>query len=279
MNNFFRFLVSHTTGIVFLLLEGVAALLIIVGNDYQRSAYLSSANVVAGAFYNMTGSVSHYFGLSAANEALVSQNMELTREVDRLKGLLAAMPDSLIPDTARPESHYHYMRAHAVGLTTNRSRNMITLDEGARSGISQDMAVVNAEGVVGLVSAVSQHFAVVLPLINTSSHLSVKIKGSNHRGQLVWDGLSPRNAMLNDIPEHAIVEIGDTIQTSGASAFFPEGLMVGVVNSLEPDRNGGFLNIGVKLAVDYNALYDVQIIEDYNAAERVALEADNSEKQ
>ncbi|MEE1346304.1 MAG: rod shape-determining protein MreC, partial [Bacteroidales bacterium] len=94
----------------------------------------------------------------------------------------------------------------------------------------------------------------------------------------LWDGGSYRDAILSDIPEHAVVEIGDTVLTSGASAFFPEGLMVGVVNSLEPDRNGGFYDIGVRLAVDFNALYDVQVIECSDADERVGLEASVPDK-
>lgn len=102
------------------------------------------------------------------------------------------------------------------------------------AGIRQDMAVVNAQGVVGLVSAVSEDFALVLPVINTSSHLSVKVRGSNHRGQLIWNGGSPRSALVTDIPEHAVVEIGDTIVTSGAPAFFPEGITVGFVEALSP---------------------------------------------
>lgn len=278
MNNFFRFIQRHTTVIVFLLLEALAAALVVNFNDYHRSAYLSSANGVTGVFFRMTSSVGHYFGLARANDALVAQNLELTRKVDFLSGQLSAIPDSLRPDTSALAGRLVYRRAHAVGVTTNKSRNMITLDQGAEAGIRLDMAVVNSEGVVGLVSAVSSHFSLVLPLINTSAHLSVKLKGSNHRGQLVWDGVSASQATLSDIPEHAKVEIGDTILTSGASAFFPEGLTVGFVSALEPDRNGGFFNIGVDLAVDFNALYDVQVIEDRDASERVALESSVSDK-
>lgn len=278
MNNFFRFLQSHTTVIVFLFLEALAAALIFNCNDYHRSAYLSSANSVSGVFFRMTSSVGHYFSLADANEALVAQNLELTRKVDALTAQMAAIPDSLRPDTARLASALSYRRAHAVGVTTSKSRNMITLDRGEDDGIRQDMAVVNSEGVVGLVSAVSDNFALVLPIINTSSHLSVKLKNSNHRGQLIWNGVDATRATLTDIPEHAQAQLGDTILTSGASAFFPEGLMVGRVDALEPDRNGGFLNIGVELAVDFNALYDVQVIEDYKAPERVALEGTVTEK-
>ncbi len=274
MNNFFQFLQRHTTTILFLILEALAAALILTCNDYHRAAYLSSANAISGNVFRLTSSVGRYFALADANSALTAQNLALQQEVASLRAQLDAMPDSLLADIplARQLPDFRFRTAHVVGSTTNRSRNMLTIDRGASDGIRQDMAVINAQGVVGLVAAVSDRFALVLPIINTSSRLSVKVKGSNYRGQMLWDGLSPIRAQVSDIPEHANVEIGDTIVTSGASAFFPEGLMVGSVSSIEPDRNGGFLDIDADLAVDYNSVYDVYIIEDLTAAERLKLE-------
>lgn len=273
MSNFFRFLMRHTTTLVFLLLEALAAMLVLTCNDYHRASYITSANVVTGSVFRLTSSIGRYFGLAKANEALVSKNLALQEEVALLRAQLDAVPDSVIdalPLSAKPALRYRL--AHVVGATTNRSRNMLTLDQGAGDGIRQDMAVVNSEGVVGLVAAVSSRFALVLPIINTSSHLSVKVKGVNYRGQLVWDGMSCREAQVTDIPEHAQVEIGDTVVTSGASTFFPEGMIVGTISSIEPDRNGGFYDIGVELAVDFNSVYDVEVVEDLTAAERQNLE-------
>lgn len=274
MNNFFKFLQRHTTTILFLILEALAAVLIFTCNDYHRAAYLSSANALTGNIYRLTSSVGRYFSLSDANAALTAQNLALQQEVAALRAQLDAVPDSLLAyvPLAHQKPDYRYRTAHVIGSTTNRSRNMLTLDKGAADGIAQDMAVINAQGVVGLVAAVSDRYALVLPIINTSSHLSVKVKGGNYRGQMLWDGISPLRSQVSDIPEHATIDIGDTIVTSGASAFFPEGLIVGTVSSIEPDRNGGFLDIDADLAVDYNSLYDVFVIEALTANERILLE-------
>ncbi|MGN0010540.1 MAG: rod shape-determining protein MreC, partial [Marinilabiliaceae bacterium] len=61
MNNFFKFIVRHTAVIVFLILEALAAVLVFRCNDYHRSAYLSSANVVTGTIFRATSSVGRYF--------------------------------------------------------------------------------------------------------------------------------------------------------------------------------------------------------------------------
>lgn len=280
MNNFFQFLRRHTTTIIFIILEALALALVFTGNDYHRAAYLSSANVVTGSINRLTSSVGKYFDLATANESLAEQNLALQQEVAALRAQLMAVPDSVWPDiplqAQQPSLRYH--AAKVIGSSTNRSRNMITIDRGAANGVKQDMAVINPQGVVGLVAAVSQHFALVLPIINTSSRLSVKIKRQNHRGQLLWDGMSPQRAQLSDIPEHATVDIGDTVITSGASAFFPEGLVVGTISAIEPDRNGGFFDIDIDLAVDYNAVYHVYLIENLAAQERNDLEKSASDE-
>lgn len=280
MNNFIQFLRRHTTTIIFIILEALAFTLVLTGNDYHRAAYLSSANAVSGSFNNMTSSVSCYFRLADANEALAAQNIALQQEVAALRAQLVAVPDSVWSDISleSQQASLIYHPAKVIGSSTNRSRNMLTIDRGAANGVKQDMAVINPLGVVGLVSAVSQHFALVLPIINTSSRLSVKIKGQNYRGQLLWDGMSPTRAQVSDIPEHAMVDIGDSVVTSGASAFFPEGLLVGTISAIEPDRNGGFFDIDVDLAVDYNSVYEVYLIEDLSAAERKELEKSASDE-
>lgn len=277
MNNFFRFLIRHNTTLVFLLLEAVAAALVLTCNDYHRASGLTTANVVWGSLSRLTSSVGRYLSLVDENEALARRNVALLQEVGSLRAMLEAVPDTVLADVplGAQAATLRFRKAHVVGGSTNRSRNFLTLDEGEDAGIAQDMAVVNPQGVVGLVVATSAHFSLVLPLINTSSHLSVKVKRGNYRGRMVWDGLSSRKARVADIPEHARVEPGDTIVTSGASAFFPEGLVVGVVRGVEPDRNGGFFNLDVDLAVDFNSVFDVVVVENLVAGERAALE--NSE--
>ena len=38
---------------------------------------------------------------------------------------------------------------------------------------------------------------------------------------------------LSEIPQHVSVNVGDTVETTGYSAIFPEGVMVGTVSDFE----------------------------------------------
>ena len=53
---------------------------------------------------------------------------------------------------------------------------------------------------------------------------------NDYFGSLNWDGRNYRYAMLNEIPQHVPMNEGDTIETTGYSAIFPEGLMIGTIS-------------------------------------------------
>ena len=99
------------------------------------------------------------------------------------------------------------------------------------------MAVTSGDGVAGVIVGCSDNFSVVMSLLNLDFKLSARIKSNGYFGSLSWDGRDYRKAILSDIPQHALVSVGDTIETTGYSAIFPEGIMVGSVTDFE--KTGG----------------------------------------
>lgn len=118
------------------------------------------------------------------------------------------------------------------------------------------MAVCSGDGVIGIVERVSRHYAKVLPLINANLRVSAKIKKNGYYGSLQWDGNDYRYSFLNDIPFHVNAEVGDTIVTSGFSSIFPEGKLIGFIESVNKET-ANFLTIKVKLATDFKKISDV----------------------
>jgi len=48
---------------------------------------------------------------------------------------------------------------------------------------------------------------------------------------MVWEEEDSKTVHLKDIPVHAKVEIGDTIQTTGYSSIFPTDINIGVIDT------------------------------------------------
>jgi rod shape-determining protein MreC len=65
--------------------------------------------------------------------------------------------------------------------------------------------------------------------------------------------------------------VGDTIETTGFSAIFPEGIIIGTVSDLEKS-GGDFYRIKVALITDFKKLHFVNVIGNLRRKEQLELE-------
>ena len=275
MRNLLNFLIRYNYCFLFLLLEVVGFVLLIRFNRYQQSVCFTSANQVAGKVYEISGGILSYFHLKTVNEDLLDRNLWLEQRVSLLektlheRGIDSARIYSL--EQAAMDS-LRIFKANVIKNSLNRADNYITLDKGSRDGIRPEMGVIDANGVVGIVYKTSVHYALVIPLLNSKSSISCKILGSDYFGYLRWEGGDSRFAYLKDLPRHAEFNLGDTVVTSGYSAVFPEGVMVGTVDDMQDSHDGLSYLLKVKLATDFGKVSDVRIMARSGQAEEKELE-------
>ena len=272
MKEIIKLILKYHFTIIFILLEIVSFSLIIRHNEYQRAIFSESASTLFGNISSTITSIKDYFRLKEMNESLANENILLKNRLEKYEFLR----DTIIHGTVVQDSIpvYEYIGAKQVNATYNRTKNYITLNQGRKNGLQKEMAVCTPEGIVGLIQDLSDHFAVVIPLINVDSRISAKIKKNNYYGSLQWDGNDYAYSYLNDIPYHVEVNAGDTIVTSGLSKIFPEGIVVGYVESVDKET-ANFLKIKVKLAVDFNRINHVYVILNNKKNEQTSLEAIN----
>ena len=91
---------------------------------------------------------------------------------------------------------------------------------------------------------------------------------------MIQGGNNPDKCILNEIPYHVKIEKGDTLITSGYSAIFPEGILIGTVEDYHL-KDGNFFEIDVRLALDMRKLSNVIIIKNTMKEEQVQLEYEN----
>ena len=99
----------------------------------------------------------------------------------------------------------------------------------------------------------------------------MKIKSNNYAGILQWEGVSPQQAILTEIPFHVNILESDTVLTSGFSSIFPEGIRVGTIESFSLEK-GNFYDIKIKLSTDFQSLFHVNVIRNYRQEEQLNLE-------
>ena len=272
MKEIIKLILKYHFTIIFILLEIVSFSLIIRHNEYQRAIFSESASTLFGNVSSTITSIKDYFRLKEMNESLANENILLKNRLEEYE----LLRDTIIHGTVVQDSIpvYEYIGAKQVNATYNRTKNYITLNRGRKNGLQKEMAVCTPEGIVGLIQDLSDHFAVVIPLINVDSRISAKIKKNNYYGSLQWDGNDYAYSYLNDIPYHVEVNAGDTIVTSGLSKIFPEGIVVGYVETVDKET-ANFLKIKVKLAVDFKRINHVYVILNNKKNEQTSLEAIN----
>lgn len=276
MNNLFQFLYKHIHWIVFIALEIICFVLLFSYNSFQGSVYLSTANDVTARLLNGKDKVTSYFGLAGKNYALAEQNARLQQRIVELEMLYAQHRlDSLAETEAVKRvwrTGYHITPALVIDKSVNKMDNYITLDRGTLDGIAPEMGVMGIDGVVGIVYKCTERYSLVMPLLNSDSYTSCKVLGSKDIGILQWHGTDPRYATLHDLPRYSNVALGDTIVTSGNSSFFPEGVMVGVVEEANPSADGLYMNLKVQLCTSFAQLEHVFIVSKMDAEELMTMQ-------
>lgn len=263
MRNLINFLLKYNYWFLFILLEVASFVLLFRFNRYQQSAFFTSANMVAGIVYEISGGISSYFHLKSANSDLLDRNIVLEQQIRNLeRALKEHQMDSITINAIReiPQTDYKLFKAEVIKNSINLGDNYITLNKGYNEGIRPEMGVVDGNGIVGIVYETSPSYSLVISVLNSKSNISCKIVGSDYFGYLKWERGDSRYAYLKDLPRHAEFNLGDTVVTSGFSTVFPEGIIVGTVDDMSDSHDGLSYLLKIKLATDFGKISDVRVI-------------------
>jgi len=274
MRNLIEFLQRHNHWLVFFLLEAFSFVLLFRFNSYQGSVFFTSANAVAGKVYEWDSAVRSFFSLTEVNKQLSARNLRLEQTVEQLsKMIVAQKKDSNSVERAQRQAlkDYKLIPAKVITNSISKTNNLITLDKGRADGVRKDMGVACGMGVVGVVYMVSEHYSVVIPVLNRNSNISVAIKGRGYYGHLKWSGGASDEAFVTDVPRHARFRIGDIIVTSGYSSIFPPGIIVGQVQHVYNSADGLSFRVQTRLSPDFGNLRDVSVIDNSAMAERINI--------
>ena len=282
MDKLLEFLHKYRHWFVFLILETIALVTYLSGSLYSRSLGWYATSAVFGRVNELMTEGWSYVGLRPRNEELLRENARLRTAYTLLaRQMLDAEAHGVLPrlhaTDSLPIDPSAVIIARVVNRVAHTSEVYYTINKGRRDGIETDMGVMSASGVVGAVMAVSDHYALVIPVLNPKIRLACTLLGQEVSGTLTASSSPNANeAILSNVPPHAHPQIGDTITTSGYSYLFPEGMMVGTIADSVPARvkgsAGTFANYPVHLATDFQGLRYVYVIREKPTHEVRALE-------
>lgn len=263
MRNLIEFFLKYSSAFLFAFLFVISLALLASNGRFHSSVWFTSANAVSSEVYGVANGVTSYFNLRQINASLQQSNAMLENEVLNLRAQIDTYK-SLLGDTlADSESpRFNYILATVLNNSVRRPRNYFTIDKGALDGVKNGMGVVDQNGIVGVVNVTGSHTSRVISLLNTTQHISVRLKDSDIVGSLIWKVNDPSIAYMEEVPRHSSFEIGDQVVTSGYSTTFPADLPVGTVVGRVKTDNDNFYVLKVRLSSDFKTLSTVRVLND-----------------
>ena len=277
MRNLLNFFIRYGAWFLFVFYAAISCFLLFQRNPFQHHVYLTSANAVVSGVYDVAANVTGYINLRDINADLQRRTADLESEVIALREHNRALRQQLLQDSLRTTDslgRFRFILATVVNNSVVNPYNYITVNKGRLDSIQPEMGVMDQNGVVGVVNTVSDHHARIISLLNPNFRLSCKLRGNDAFGSLVWDGKSPYEAILEELPKQVRFHKGDTIITSGYSAVFPEGIPVGTIIGSTRGEDDNFNTLRIKLLTDFSTRSTVKVISNRDIADIRQAETD-----
>ncbi|MFT4092571.1 MAG: rod shape-determining protein MreC [Niabella sp.] len=276
MRNIFLFIRRFSVFIFFILLEIICLYSLFTYNRSHKAKGLGVAGGITSYFNKKYNALEDFFTMQEENRRIHKMNDSLLNLLNqnfvKTDSGTTVVKDTLHNDTAYSTRQYVWRSATVLYSTVNSDKNYLQINRGSSSGIADDMGVFSSNGgLVGKVVNTGKDFSEIMSLLNVVNKLSVQLKRTGSAGMLSWDGHSPNELTLNNIPKTDSVRKGDTIMTGNYSLSFPPGKMVGTVSTVLRDKSSNFFILKIRPTANLTNLQQVFVVENLSMNEQRQL--------
>lgn len=210
-------------------------------------------------FAKIKNEINSLQGVAEANRSLRQQLTEAglrlslleesTRENERLKNILGF----------EPPTGYRLVPAKVVSLSGVPRPTSALVRLGLQKNVWVDDPVINQDGLVGRVSALSGDFATIQLLTDPSNRVAARVAASREMG-IVRTELGG-TLILDHLPDQSALAVGDQIISSGLGGVYPPGLVIGRVVRFEKVPDEVFMRVVLRGSANLNRLEEVFILQ------------------
>jgi rod shape-determining protein MreC len=227
-----------------------------------QSVFSRPAHFVTGIFDNVDSLLNTYeenrhlkmrleefASVKAEVTSLRTENEELSALVDKQESL----------------RDYNPIQATVIARNPDQWEEKVILDKGERNGVTENMAVITAQGLIGKV-ILTTPFTSTVELISTQDpnyRVSAMVIGGDGDVFGLIEGYDPdrRELILRRIDAEIDIQEGQQVVSSGLGGIFPKGLVIGEITEITIDDFGLTKMAYVKPAAEFSLLNHVMIAE------------------
>ena len=239
------------------------------------------------AVSNNADSVRNFF---AALTTMQDENNKLKTEVETLRYANIQMAEiwaenqrlSNLLQYKNDAKNLKLQTAKVIGKNIGDIKDTVLINLGSNAGLRENMAVVNASGLVGIIDETYPDASRVLLITSPRCKAGGIVLRANSRVVGVVNGLAGGDAVLqmSNMARDADIVEGDIIVTSGFGGNHPGGLVIGTVSEVSLNVGGLLKQAKIVPAVDFGRLEEVMVVADYqNPSNLIKNDKDTNKQQ
>lgn len=173
---------------------------------------------------------------------------------------------------------YAVVPARVIGFSSAQGfERTVTIDAGSRAGVTRDMTVVAAQGLVGRVLSTTPTTASVLLVIDDQSVVGGRVGSSMEVGFVHGNGAFRAGLDLELVDQATVSRHGDTVVTWGSDQGAPyiSGVPIGTVNQVFSNVRDSTQRASITPYVDFGKLDVVGVaVPSGTTSDRAVIDAD-----
>ncbi len=150
--------------------------------------------------------------------------------------------------------------ASIVSRSSTTQTAIFSIDRGEEDGIRTGDPIIVKDGIlVGKVVSVTPRSATVHAL--TDPYIATAVSVLNQTQTIgVAEGMAGNLLRLKFIPQDTVLSVNDLVVSSGLESSIPSGLLIGLVNDVQPEENTPFLQAIIEPLVDMRQYTSVHVL-------------------
>ena len=224
------------------------------------------------AFSELSEGVSNITAAYSEGDKANLENTQLKNEIDELKGQLAEIEEikkqnefyKNYLEIKDKNPDFKFTDAKIISRDSQDPFKSFVINKGSADGVSRNDPVITNAGLVGYVTEVGITTCKVATILSPEITLGALDNRTGDSG-VVSGTLSFAEkgyTRIYNLSRSCSVSLGDIVVTSG-EGIFPEGILIGTIESVESDKYNTSIYAEVKPLADFENLKNVMVITEF----------------
>ncbi|HEY4601169.1 MAG TPA: rod shape-determining protein MreC [Cerasibacillus sp.] len=268
---------------LFIILIGMIILVVLIGYSLSNRGNLSKPEKMihdtVGWFQSIVHKPINYMSNVVSNigemKNMYEENQLLKEKLAEYKRLIYDVQQLKVENEElrklvdKPDSirDYRAIQATVIARSPERWLEQVTIDQGEKAGVKRNMAVITPDGMIGKISATSDHTATVQLLtgFDQFNRISATVSRKNKKGifGLIEEYDEKTESLIFRIIDESDKDLkkGELVVSSGLGGVFPAGLPIGTVTEVGLDQYGLTRTAHVKPAANMHEINNVIVVD------------------